>query len=63
MDRLDEHVRRLARDESLGSRQAGIEEQLTALTSAVEALRAAVPAGPDPMPSAQERLSVGGPGA
>jgi len=63
VDRLDEHVRRLARDETLGSRLARIEEQLAALTSAVEALRAAAPAGPDPMPSAQERLSVGDPGA
>jgi hypothetical protein len=63
VDRLDEHVRAVARDETLGSRLAGIEEQLAALTGAVEGLRAAVRGTPDPMPSAQERLGVGEPGA
>ena len=62
VDRLDEHVRALARDESLGRRLARIEEQVAALTGAIEALRAAVPGRPDPVPSSQERLSVGEPG-
>ena len=62
VDRLDEHVRSLARDESLGSRLARIEQQLVALTRELEAVRAAVPATPDPVPSAQERLRVGEPG-
>jgi predicted nucleic acid-binding Zn-ribbon protein len=63
VDRLDEHVRSLARDESLGSRLGRMEQQLAALARDLESLRAAVAGTPDPMPSAQERLRVGDPGA
>jgi hypothetical protein len=56
-------VRAPARDESLGSRLGRIEQQLAGLVRDVEAVRAAVAGTPDPMPSAQERLRVGGPDA
>jgi len=63
VDRLDEHVSSLARDESLGNRLARIEQQLAGLARELETVRSAVSGLPDPMPSAQERLRVGDPGA
>lgn len=63
VDRLDEHLRSLARDEALGDRLARIEQQLTGLARELEAVREALPGAPDPMPRAQERMRVGDPGA
>jgi septation ring formation regulator EzrA len=63
VDRLDEHVLSLGRDESLGDRLGRIEQQLAALAREVEAIREALPGAAEPVPPGQERLRVGEPGA
>jgi predicted nucleic acid-binding Zn-ribbon protein len=59
VDRLDEHVRTLARSESLGERLDRIEQQLTALAREVEAVHEALPRDAEPVARGQERLHVG----
>jgi len=59
VDRVDESLTALRRDESLGARLDAIEEQLTSLGLELAAVRDGLPSRPEPVPREQERLRVG----
>jgi septal ring factor EnvC (AmiA/AmiB activator) len=59
VDRLDEHIREVARSESIGDRLTRIEETLESLGRELAALRENLPGSEAPVSRAQERLSVG----
>ncbi|HVF76777.1 MAG TPA: hypothetical protein VNA28_00650 [Solirubrobacteraceae bacterium] len=60
IDRLDERVAATATSASLDTRLEAIEAQLAALTKELSALHKAMPGGPKPVSSRQERLKVSG---
>ena len=60
IDRLDERLAAAAPSTSLDARLEAIEEQLAALTKEITALHKALPGGPKPVSSRQERLKVSG---
>lgn len=60
IDRLDERVSATATSAGLDARMEALEAQLAALTKELAALHKALPGGPKPVSSRQERLKVSG---
>jgi chromosome segregation ATPase len=60
IDRLDERLAATATSAGLDTRLEAIEAQLAALTKELSALHKALPGGPKPVSSRQERLKVSG---